>query len=87
MTLTVSVSFSVRPRQADLMIVAGTPSPTNGARTAPRTTSSPNRAGYCLWARVPNGGGYYHYSYSVVRGADRVVPVDVYVPVVRRLKP
>lgn len=27
-----------------------------------------------------NGGGYYHYSYSVVRGCDRVVPVDIYVP-------
>ena len=27
-----------------------------------------------------NWGGYYHYSYSVVRGCDRVVPVDVYVP-------
>ena len=27
-----------------------------------------------------NGGGYHHYSYSVVRGCDRVVPVDVYVP-------
>jgi NADH dehydrogenase (ubiquinone) Fe-S protein 7 len=27
-----------------------------------------------------NGGGYYHYSYSVVRGCDRVVPVDLYVP-------
>jgi NADH-quinone oxidoreductase subunit B len=27
-----------------------------------------------------NGGGYYHYSYSVVRGADRIVPVDIYVP-------
>ena len=30
-----------------------------------------------------NGGGYYHYSYSVVRGCDRVVPVDIYVQVVR----
>ena len=27
-----------------------------------------------------NGGDYYHYSYSVVRGCDRIVPVDVYVP-------
>jgi NADH-quinone oxidoreductase B subunit len=27
-----------------------------------------------------NGGGYYHFSYAVVRGCDRVVPVDLYVP-------
>ena len=27
-----------------------------------------------------NGGGYYHYSYSVVRGCDRITPVDIYVP-------
>lgn len=27
-----------------------------------------------------NGGGYYHYSYAVVRGCDRITPVDIYVP-------
>ena len=28
-----------------------------------------------------NGGGYYHYSYSVVRGCDKkIVPVDIYIP-------
>ena len=25
-----------------------------------------------------NGGGYYHYSYAVVRGCDRIVPVRRY---------
>ena len=39
-----------------------------------------NRDGLCLWEVVQNGGGYYHYSYSVVRGCDRIVPVDIYVP-------
>ena len=29
---------------------------------------------------------YYHYSYSVVRGCDRIVPVDVYVSVVHQLQ-
>jgi len=27
-----------------------------------------------------NGGGHYHYSYSAVRGCDRIVPVNIYVP-------
>ena len=35
--------------------------------------------GLFLW-EAANGGGYYHYSYSVVRGCDRIIPVDIYVP-------
>ena len=29
---------------------------------------------------MQTGGGYYHYSYSVIRGCDRIVPVDIFVP-------
>ena len=69
------------PRQSDdLMIVAGTL--TNKMAPALRKVydqmSDPKYVismGSCA-----NGGGYYHYSYSVVRGCDRIVPVDIYVP-------
>ena len=48
-------------------------------------TRCPNQDGSFRWDHVflligANGGGYYHYSYAVVRGCDRIVPVDIYVP-------
>jgi NADH-quinone oxidoreductase subunit B len=60
------------PRQSDVMIVAGTLRRVYDQMSEPRYVIS---MGSCA-----NGGGYYHYSYSVVRGCDRIVPVDIYVP-------
>jgi NADH-quinone oxidoreductase subunit B len=72
--------FRATPRQSDVMIVAG---------TLCNKMAAPFRKVYDQMAEprwvismgsCANGGGYYHYSYSVVRGCDRVVPVDIYVP-------
>ena len=74
------VTFRPSPRQSDVMIVAG---------TLCNKMAQPLRNIYDMMAEpkyvismgsCANGGGYYHYSYSVTRGCDRIVPVDVYVP-------
>src|SRR5919201_1909696 len=68
------------PRQSDLIIVSGTL--TNKMAPALRKVydQMPEPRYVISMGSCANGGGYYHYSYSVVRGCDRVVPVDIYVP-------
>lgn len=74
------VIFRPSPRQSDVMIVAGTL--TN--KMAPALRKVYDQMSDPKWVismgSCANGGGYYHYSYSVVRGCDRIIPVDIYVP-------
>src|SRR5690606_29479347 len=77
---TFAVIYRPSPRQSDVMIVAGT----LVNRMAPALRKVYDQMPEPRWVismgSCANGGGYYHYSYSVVRGCDRIVPVDVYVP-------
>ena len=68
------------PRQSDVIIVAGTL--TNKMAPAFRKVyDQMAEPRYVIsMGSCANAGGYYHYSYAVVRGCDRVVPVDIYVP-------
>ena len=74
------ILFRASPRQSDVMIVAGTL--TNKMAPALRKVydQMPEPRWVVSMGSCANGGGYYHYSYAVVRGCDRVVPVDIYVP-------
>jgi NADH-quinone oxidoreductase subunit B len=72
--------FRASPRQSDVMIVAGTLCNKMASALRQVYDQMPEPKYVISMGSCANGGGYYHYSYAVVRGCDRIVPVDIYVP-------
>jgi NADH-quinone oxidoreductase subunit B len=74
-------AFRPSPRQADVMIVAGTVTYKMASRVRRLYDQMPDpKYVIAMGACTTGGGPYFEYGYHVVKGVDLVVPVDVYVP-------
>jgi len=74
-------AFRATPRQADLMIVAGTVTYKMASRVLRLYHMMPDpKYVIAMGACTVGGGPYFKWGYHVVKGVDLVVPVDVYVP-------
>lgn len=74
-------AFRASPRQADLMIVAGTVTYKMASRVKRLYNQMPEpKYVMAMGACTIGGGPYFKNGYHVVKGVDLVVPVDIYVP-------
>jgi NADH-quinone oxidoreductase subunit B len=74
-------AFRATPRQADLMIVAGTVTYKMASRVRRLYNMMPDpKFVIAMGACTVGGGPYFKWGYHVVKGVDLVVPVDVYIP-------
>ncbi|OGQ90916.1 MAG: NADH dehydrogenase [Deltaproteobacteria bacterium RIFOXYA12_FULL_58_15] len=68
------------PRQSDLMIVAGTLTYKMAERAKLLYDQMPDPKYVLSMGSCANCGGLFQMSYSVVKGVDKIIPVDVYIP-------